>query len=503
VSSASVLIVEDESLVAEEIGLRIRQLGYDVCGVVDNAEDACSYVRAMQPDLALMDIQIKGSLSGIDLARRFRHEFDIPVVYLTAHADAATLKEATDTEPFGYLIKPFDKRVLAATLETALRRRSAETKLARTEKFLATTLTSIGDAVIATDGKYRVTFINPVAARLCGCSQAEALGKPVTDVFRVTRASGETMTDLVDVAVDAAESVNLDECALTRRDGRVLMIDQSIAPIRDAFGKSGGVVIVFRDASERNRFERRLRELNTELEDKVRRRTAQLEATNQELAAFSYSIAHDLRAPLRAIIGFATRFEESYGGDLDQEGTRLLNVVTSRALRMSSMIDDYLRLSKLSGCDLGGEPLDMTELARQAWNIVTDGMHSAPALSIGSLPPATGDASLLRQVWVNLLSNAVKFTRHTPAPLVQIAGREQAGIVEFSVQDNGVGFDPEYTGKLFRVFERLHDQREYEGNGIGLCVVQRIMHRHEGDIRIEGRVGKGVTATFTLPKVPD
>lgn len=167
---------------------------------------------------------------------------------------------------------------------------------------------------------------------------------------------------------------------------------------------------------------------------------------------------------------------------------------------MSSMIDDYLRLSKLSGCDLGVERLDMTELARQAWSIVTDGMQGVPALSLETLPPAAGDASLIRQVWVNLLSNAVKFTRDAPTPLVRVLGCEQDGTVEFTIQDNGVGFDPEFTGKLFRVFERLHDQREYEGNGIGLCIVQRILHRHEGDIRIEGRVGMGATVTFTLPK---
>jgi PAS domain S-box-containing protein len=497
-SAASILIVEDESLVAEEIGLRVRQLGHDVCGIVDNAEDAFAHVKLVQPDLALMDIQIKGSLSGIDLARRFRDDFDIPVVYLTAHADAATLQEATDTEPFGYLVKPFDKRAFAATLETALRRRNAEARLAKTERFLATTLNSIGDAVIATDARYRITFINPVGEKLCGWSHIEALGRPVADVFRGATARGANIVESLEAA--GSEAVHtLDECALTTRSGARLPIDGSIAPIRDVTDRVSGAVIVFRDASERKRLERQLRELNVELEDKVKRRTAQLEATNQDLQAFSYSIAHDLRAPLRAIIGFAMRLTETQARVLDAEGNRLLNVVTSRARQMNSMIDDYLHLSKLSGCELTIARLDMTSLALHAWEAVTEGMTAPPKLELEALPEAAGDESLLRQVWVNVLSNAVKFTRDTSAPLVRITGGERGGRAHFQVKDNGIGFDPAYAGKLFRVFERLHHQREYEGNGIGLCIVQRILHRHEGDIRVEGGIGAGATVTFSLP----
>src|SRR5690606_6647188 len=159
---------EDESLVAEELSMRLEQLGYQVGGVVDNAADAFAYVSVVKPDLALVDIQIKGSLTGIDVARRFRQEFDVPVVFLTAHADAATLKEATAVEPFGYIVKPFDKRSLAATLETALRRRRTEQKLAKMERWLAATMSSIGDAVITIDGELRISFINPIAERLCG-----------------------------------------------------------------------------------------------------------------------------------------------------------------------------------------------------------------------------------------------------------------------------------------------------------------------------------------------
>ncbi|HEX2493708.1 MAG TPA: response regulator, partial [Steroidobacter sp.] len=410
-TSARVLIVEDEGLVAEEIALRLEQMGHIALGVADTAEEAFIFVRNVRPDMALIDINIKGSLNGIEIARRFRAEYDVPVIFMTAHADAATLREATATEPFGYIVKPFDARTLAATLETALRRRRAEEKLAKMERWLAATMTSIGDGVIATDREFRVSFINPVAERLCGWPNGSALGKPVREVFRIEGSAFKDLAEIIGEATTDRVAISLDECELESADGVRLPIDDTLAPIRDTSGRINGVVIVFRDASERKRHEAQLRQLNEDLEDRVQRRTAQLQAANHELASFAYSIAHDLRAPLRAINGFATRVVQEHAGELDAEGRRLLEVVTSRAAQMSRMIDDYLRLSRLSHVDLNYQTLDMTLLAREAWVIATQSVEKPPELQLGELPNARGDENLMRQVWTNLLSNAVKFTR--------------------------------------------------------------------------------------------
>src|SRR3954470_17390215 len=175
-SGARILVIEDESLVAEEIAMRLKRLGHEASAITDNGEDAFAYARVVRPDMALVDIHIKGALNGIEVARRLHDEFDIPVVFLTAHADAATLKEATQTEPFGYIIKPFDTPALAATLETALRRRRAEQEMARMERWLVATMKSIGDAVIATDREFCVSFINLAAEKLTGWSGGTALG---------------------------------------------------------------------------------------------------------------------------------------------------------------------------------------------------------------------------------------------------------------------------------------------------------------------------------------
>jgi PAS domain S-box-containing protein len=501
-SPANILIVEDEGLVAEEIALRVQQMGHRIATIVDNAADAFDFVATVRPDMALLDINLRGKVGGIEVARRFRREFDVPVVFLTAHADTATLKEATETEPFGYIVKPFDQRMLAATLETALRRRRAEEKLAKMEHWLSATMTSIGDGVIATDREYHVSFINPVAERLCGWPNGSALGRPVAEVYRIRGADCSRLEDKIEEAIRDRLAINLDQCELQGPEGTVLPIDDTLAPIRDEAGRVGGIVIVFRDARERKRHEQELQRLNSELDEQVRRRTAQLQAANSELASFSYSIAHDLRAPLRAVNAFASLLLQEHGKALDPEGQRLLDIVIRNASRMGRMIDDYLKLSGLSHVALTHQTIDMTALAREAWAQVTEGLERPPKLELGELPAALGDENLIRQVWVNLLANAVKFTRSVEHPEVRVAGRADAHAAHYTIADNGVGFDPSHASKLFHVFERLHTQQEFEGNGVGLCIVQRILHRHEGDITIEGELGKGVRVSFWLRRSP-
>jgi light-regulated signal transduction histidine kinase (bacteriophytochrome) len=310
------------------------------------------------------------------------------------------------------------------------------------------------------------------------------------------------LEDKIEEAIRDSLAINLDQCELDANDGTSVPIDDTLAPIRDESGRVGGIVIVFRDARERKRHEQELLRLNSELDEQVRRRTAQLEAANNELASFSYSIAHDLRAPLRAVNAFATLLLQEHGKALDAEGQRLLDIVIRNASQMARMIDDYLKLSGLSHVALTRQAINMNTLAREAWAQATHGIERPPELELGELPPAHGDESLIRQVWVNLLANAVKFTRSVEHPKVHVSGSVDGPAARYCVEDNGVGFDPAHASKLFRVFERLHTQQEFEGNGVGLCIVQRILHRHEGDISLEGQLGKGVRVKFWLRRNP-
>ena len=235
--------------------------------------------------------------------------------------------------------------------------------------------------------------------------------------------------------------------------------------------------------------------------------TAQLElanrdlsAANQELETFAYSVSHDLRAPLRAIDGFAQALREDHGPSLPTDAQEMLEVVQGNSRQMGQLIDDLLAFSRLNRQPMSMIDLDMNELVR-----VTAGqLQQVPSprprdLRVGPLPRARGDSGLLRQVWVNLLGNAFKFSEGKEGAVIEVSGQRDGELVTYSVKDNGVGFDMRYAENLFGVFQRLHSANEFEGTGVGLALVQRIVQRHGGRIWAEGRVDEGATFFFTLP----
>jgi len=234
------------------------------------------------------------------------------------------------------------------------------------------------------------------------------------------------------------------------------------------------------------------------LEALVAERTAQLEAANQELEAFSYSVSHDLRTPLRAIDGFSGILLEDYADKLDEEGKRLLNVVRDNTARMGQLIDDILKFSRAGRLELNFSGIDMEALARSVYEELRLAENEL-TVEIEPLPAATGDRAMMRQVFVNLLSNAIKFTRAKPDARIKVGSMSGEHEVIYYVRDNGAGFDMQYVGKLFGVFQRLHGVTEFEGTGIGLAIVKRIVTRHGGRVWAEGRVGEGATVYFALP----
>jgi PAS domain S-box-containing protein len=290
------------------------------------------------------------------------------------------------------------------------------------------------------------------------------------------------------------------ECRIRRLDGEIRWISASGHHRFDESGVPRKLSGIVQDITDRKKTEEAIHTLNAELEQRVQDRTVELLAANKELEAFSYSVSHDLRAPLRAIDGFSSILLQDYNSHLDEEGRRLLGVVRSETRRMGQLVDDLLAFSRLGRQTLERSDVDLTALAQSVFN---EQAALAPArvlrLKLEPLPCAHGDRALLRVVLVNLISNAIKFTGPRDSATITIGSRRETGETVYYVNDNGVGFDMKYVDKLFGVFQRLHSAEQFEGTGVGLALVQRVIHRHGGRVWAEGKTGEGATVYFSLP----
>jgi light-regulated signal transduction histidine kinase (bacteriophytochrome) len=240
-----------------------------------------------------------------------------------------------------------------------------------------------------------------------------------------------------------------------------------------------------------------VQERRERLEERVQERTAELES-------FTYSVSHDLRTPLRAIDGYARILKEEHADQLDDEGRRLLDVIYDSAQTMGEQIDDLLTLSRVGRREMTPVVVDVEAVAREAFDELRQAHPDVGDVTfrLRGLPPAEADRSMLRHVFVNLLSNALKFTRREEAPRIEVGGTGRDGATAYFVRDNGVGFDAEHADEMFGVFQRLHDDTDFEGTGVGLALVERVVRRHDGEVWAEGAEGEGATIYFTLPR-PD
>ena len=372
-------------------------------------------------------------------------------------------------------------------------RKVAEEEIRQLAEQLTSTLESITDALVTVDRDWRFTYVNHEAERVLRRPRAELLGNSMWDQFPEGR--GTAFEEGYEKAL---------------HEGRTIEIEEFYAPlgtwleIRAYPSPLGGLTIYFRDIGERRAAQEEILRLNAHLEQRVRQRTAQLEMANQELQAFSYSVAHDLRAPLAAIAGFSQALERELGAVPGERALRYLSRVREGALRTSGMIDALLSLAQLSRTELRWEPVDLSALAEAA---AQGCREQAPDRQVACrIQPGLlvhGDPRLLALVMDNLLGNAWKFTSGQPRPEIEVgceAGPEGENI--YFVRDNGVGFDMAYARNLFSAFQRLHPPSEFEGSGIGLANVRRIVSRHSGRVWAHSRPGQGASFYFTLGSEP-
>jgi len=379
-------------------------------------------------------------------------------------------------------------------------RRQAEEAVHESEAHLRLLIEGVTDyAIYLLDTGGHVVNWNAGAERLKGYRADEIIGQHFSWVFTPEDRRNNKPQHLLTTAETMGRAE--DEGWRVRKDGSRFWANAVINALRKEDGSLYGFAKITRDLTERKKAEDHISKLNAELEQRVVERTAQLEAANKELEAFAYSVSHDLRAPLRAIDGFSRILLEDYTENLDEEGKRVLNVIRNNTQKMGQLIDDLLLFSRLGRQEIRASDIDMGKLAKAVSEELKLAVPERKLkFTINALIPAQGDQAMVRQVFVNLLSNAVKFTRPKERAVIEVDGRSEGNENVYTVKDNGVGFDMQYVNKLFGVFQRLHSSEEFEGTGVGLAIVQRIIHRHGGRVWAEGKVGEGARFYFTLPR---
>ena len=496
------LVVEDEMLIAEEINQRLRELGMGLVEIVDSGEGALALAGHLEPDLVLMDIRLRGDLDGVETAERLRKLVKVPVVFLTAHSDVETLRRAKETDPFGYLLKPFNGRELEVAIEMSLHRHQLEKALRESKSRYAATLASIGDGVIATDARGRVNFLNPVAEALTGWNLAEAEGRSIARVLPLLTEEDRVVDPhpMLELVAEGAVDFRCQPCLLATRDHARIPIDDSLTTIRDEEGEVVGAVIAFRDIRQRKLAEDALRNAQDQL-----RQAQKMEAVGR----LAGGVAHDFNNLLMVIMGSAEMILEEadlppgargLAEDIHRTGQRarrltrqLLSfsrqeITRPQALRVDELLAEIeaLLVRLLTG------QVDLTTSYEEGlWSIKIDHGQMEQVLlnlAVNSRDAMPGGGSMSIRARNVLLSEeeALALPASGPGPYVRI-----------TVQDTGEGMDEEAREKAFEPF--FTTKQKGQGTGLGLATVYSVVQQAGGFVTLKSQVGQGTTFYLYFP----
>jgi len=498
-SSARILIVEDESIVAKDIQHSLTGLGYTVAGVVAFGEEAVERVGTLKPDLILMDVMLKGAMDGIEAAERIRREHSVPVIYLTAYADDDTLRRAKVTEAFGYLLKPFEDRELRTTIEMALYKHIMERKLRESREWLETTLRCISDAVIATDAAGCIQFMNTKAETITGWNVAEAIGRKLTDVFCLMKTNAPALVEkgLAAILEKGAVMHTDSDAILTSKDGRQAPVAHSAAPIRDDHGTILGAVAIFRDITEQKDAQARERQLQDRLF-----RSQRIES----LGSLAGGVAHNLNNILGPMVNYPDLIVKNLPPDsaLRQD----LEIIKNSARKAVDIIRDLLTLGRIG--HFPREPLVLNRILEMVVRspAYLGLQHSAPLVVAdlkwaSDLPAIQGSEGLLQEMVINLLIHAFdampqggRLTLTTSVEQVRepLAGYELIypdTYVVLHVLDTGPGIEEQELNRMFEPFYTSDKVRSHKRSGLELAIVYAVVKEHKGFIDVRSSPGKG------------
>ena len=528
---AKILVVEDERVVALSIQNRLESLGYIVTANVTSAEAAIAGISQNPPDLVLMDIRLKGKIDGIEAAAQMRQQFQLPVVYLTAYNDEETLERAKLTEPYGYLLKPFESKDLATTIEVALYKHKMEQQLREREQWLATTLKSIGDAVITTDPQQAITFMNPVAEALTKWTQQDALGQDLNQIFlTINETTREAIPNPVTVSLQTGKTVTIENhTLLIDKEGEEIPIDDSAAPIKNDSEQILGAVLVFHDVIEQQQIQALLKRTNADLEQRVAESTAQLRQQNQQLEAeiarrqqleeelrvalarerelsqlksrIVATVSHEYRTPLTTILS-STEMLQRYSDRLTPEKKQThFQRVKQSVEHLTNLVNDMIFIEQAETQALEFNPtlVNIEEIVGEVIEAVRPKFTEKHRLNLicPSECDRVLDGNLLRLILDNLLSNAIKYSPE--GGLIEVELTPQAQEIRLRISDEGIGIPPDDQGKLFKAFYRASNIGITPGVGLGLVIVKECVELHQGRVEFESKVGAGTTFTIILP----
>ena len=552
-SPRHILIVENIAAQAQMLSHILEEEGYQV-SVVDNGQSALEMTPRLRPSLIISGVAIP-EMSGYELCRQIKAGpglSPVPVILVTSLSDPNEVLLGLQCGADSFVIKPYERSHMLARVEHALSNRDIthmpeegppaeiffhgerhEISASRTQilnllmstydaamqrnnelhesrqqlrertaevlevnRFLDSMIEHIPTPVYIKDAaQLRYVRVNSAQEQLTGILREDALGKSDHDLFGQEDADRFSAQDHRVLASGIIEDIPEDRFFSQSKGMRLLHTRK--VPVFGEGAEPTHVLGISEDITLKKELEKVIADLHSAL--KVR--AGELETTNKSLESFTSAASHDLRSPLSVIGGYAGLLEKNYADRLDEKGLHYLSAIGIRVKSMARLIDDLLSFSRLSLQEVQKTDVDMNGLAEQVAADLPVSRSGAkkPVIQFGLLPSAPADPGLLRQVWVNLLSNAVKYSSLTANPQIEVSGRVEGAEAVYTVRDNGAGFDMAHYDKLFEVFERLHTDQEFEGTGVGLATVRRVVTRHGGRVWAEGKVNQGAVFHFALP----